>query len=204
MSDETFDITQFEETFTERDMVAEATSKATVRRGNYLATIKTANTRVAGEKSHYPGRYSLVLQVEVQDGTGKTINMFQDVSWELYRELVVAGNRQYVKPGNEGYHNGLKIDKLGRLWSELEKIFNPDGALSIADVREAIVGSEVQVYVIEGLQKDDDMIWVDAHPKNYGSAEEWAIAYDADKAEKMKEGYIPKNFISKFTKPKEA
>ena len=201
---QSFDINELESMYTERSMVAEATNRATTRKGDYVATIKAASPRVAEEKSPFPGRRMISLQVTVQNTEGQTVTLFQDVSWELYRELTVAGQRTLVKPGDEGYDHSLKMDKPARLWSQIEKAFNPDGELSIAELVKALPGSTIGVFVMEGFINDsNDMIWPEARPNDFSTYEEYVKEYDAEKATAISQGYQPKNFVSNFHKIKE-
>lgn len=202
---ETFDLSELEAQYTERELVSEATAKATVRKGNYKAVVKSFATRVAGPESPFPGRKMLSLQLGVQDDTGKTITLFQDVSWEVYRELSVAGQRVLVKPGDEGYDNSLKMDKPARMWGMLEKLFNEDGTMSIPEVVRAIVGSQVGIFVMEGFMSADgnQIQWPESRPNDYSSYAEYVKAYDKERTAFASQGLTPKNFISNFHKPKE-
>lgn len=201
----TFSIDELEGLYTERSLVNEATARATVRTDNYKATIKQASPKVADEKSRYPGRKTVTLGFSYMDSEGRTQSSLQDVSWEAYRELQVAGEQLLLKIGDERYDTSLRLDKPARLWAQIEKIFNPDGQYSIPEVLRAALGSEVEVYIMEGFMQEGGGApsWVDAKPNQYGSKDAYITAYDAQRAAFAKIGLVPKNFLVSIRKIKQ-
>ena len=201
----TFSLDELDGLYTERSLVAEANARATVRTDNYQATIKQVSPREADEKSPYAGRKTVTLSFAFVDGDGKPGSAMQDVSWEVYRELQVGGERLVLKEGDEGYDTSLKLDKPTRLWAQVEKIFNPNGEFSIPEVLKAAMGSEVEVYIMEGFMPEGggSPSWIDAKPNQYGTKEDYIIAYDAQRASYAKLGLIPKNFLVSIRKVKQ-
>lgn len=202
---ETFSIDELQDVFTERSMVAEATSRATVRKGAYKVTFRQVVPKVAGEKSPFPGRRLVTLGLDIHIDRDKKTTMFQDVSWELYRETSIGGERVVLKEGDEGYDASLKMDKQARLWSQLEKVFNPDGSLSIPEVVQAIAGSQAESYIMEGFVGPDGGLpqWPQTNQKDYPVTAEYYAAYDAERAEFAKQGLQPRNYLVNFNKVKE-
>lgn len=201
MSDELYSIDDLEAQYTERALVNEATSKETLRKGDYVWTIQKITTRKAGEKSPFPGRRMIALQLVTQVGE-KPFTFFQDVSFELVRQISVAGERVLVTPKDEGYDPTAPMDKPSKLWAMLEKIFNPDGDLSIAEVAKALPGATVGGYMMEGYAIPDSpgspISWVETKPNQYGSPAEFEAAYDAERQKYMKEGKVGRNYLSNF------
>lgn len=200
---ETFDFSELEGQYTERSLVTEATARATVRKGDYTLDIKQISPRVATEQSPFPGRKGVTLQLACPTPDGKTVTMWQDVSWEVYREINEGGERTLVRPGDDDYDASLKMDKQSRLWAQIEKVYNPDGEMSIPELVKALPGSQIGAFIMEGFVNEaGDMRWPEARQNDFGSYDEWVAKYDAEKAEAANAGYLPKNFISNFHKVK--
>lgn len=201
MSDELYSLDELESQYTERSLVNEATSKETLRKGDYTWTIQKITTRKAGEKAPFPGRRMIALQLVTQVGD-KPFTFFQDVSFEVYRTVSVAGERVLVSPKDEGYDPTAPMDKPSKLWAMLEKIFNPDGDLSIADVAKALPGATVKGYMMEGFAlpdaKGSPISWVETKPNQYASPEAFEKAYDEERKKYMQEGKVGRNYLSNF------
>lgn len=196
---EHLDLSELEGVYTERSMVTEATQRETVRKGDYNATIVKVTTKRASDESPYPNRSIATLQLAVQNGTGKVITKFQDVSWQIYREASVGGERVLMGATHPEYDTSLKLDKPSKLWGQIEKVFNSDATLSIPEVLTACVGSQVGTYIMEGFKNDSGEIkWPQARPNDFGSYELFVKAYDGEKSEAASGGYLPVNYISNF------
>jgi hypothetical protein len=195
MSD-TFDLSDLQSQYTERAHVTEATAKETVYKGGYDAVIARIEPRVAGERSPFPGRRMLNLRLAVQKN-GKSVTLFQEVSFDVRRKLSLAGETLSVKPGDKDYDPSLPMDKPSKLWCQLVNIVDKTGRMSDRAVVDALSGTTVNMYVLEGFQDDNNQIaWPEADPSKD------LKAYEAQRSAYIAAGRVPKNYISSFKEPK--
>lgn len=192
MEVQTFDISELFDQYTDKSLAEEATRRDTLLAGSYDGTIKKVDPRLASEKSPFPGRKMLNLQVALVDGTGKKVgSQFVEVSPEEYRVHVVKGEKaQFFKPGTQGYSKELKLDKAYTMWCQLNKVVNVDGKLSIGETVKRAIDHPVNLYITEPF-KDEAGTW---------------YSYKKDDLEERKrllgEGYTPSNFVNTISKVK--
>lgn len=192
METQTFDISELFDQYTDKSLQEEATRRDTILAGSYDGTIKKVDPRLASEKSPFPGRKMLNLQVAIVDGTGKKMgSQFVEVSPEEYRQTKVKGEKpKFFKPGSEGYSKEMELDKAFKLWSQLNKVVNPDGKLSIGETVKRSIDHPVNLYVTEPF-KDEAGNW---------------YSYKKDDLDERKrllgEGFTPSNFVNTISKVK--
>lgn len=124
---------------------------------------------------------------------GKSVSLWQEVSFEPRRVLVLAGERMVVKPGDTDYDLSLPLDRPSKLWGQLEASFNANGRLTVSDVIRALPGSAINVFVLEAFTNDNnEMVWPTSNPRTD------MPGYEAERKAFLSKGYTSKNMISSF------
>lgn len=189
---ETFELSELESLYTERAIVNEATKRDTIYKGDYTAQIMRVEPRIASEKSPFPGRKMLNLRLNIPFN-GKSVTIFQEVSFEPRRTLTVGGERLTVKPGDQEYDLSLPLDKPSKLWGHLEAAVNPNGKLTVRQVIEALTGSAINVFMLEGfIDSNGTYHWPEADPKKN------LTGYEEQRKAFLSAGYQSKNLVSSF------
>lgn len=189
---ETFDVSELEGLYTERALVAESTARDTIPKGDYNLEVAKVTPMVASDDSPFPGRKFFNLQLTAKQGD-KSVTLFQRVSPEIRRQVTVGGSLCYLKPTDADYDGSLPLDKPSKLWGQLENVFNRDGSMTIVQTIQAIQGSLVGAYVLEGYAEDTPGGSIEWPPRQCTKED-----YDAWKVEMSRRGLIPRNYLSNF------
>ena len=192
MSVETFDMSELEDSFTDRAVVNESNKKETVYKGSYNVTFKKVSLQVAPEDSQTPGRRIINAQVSIAKGD-KAITKFVKLSPDVKRKMTVAGEMTLVGPKDEGYDLSLPMDTPSKLWGHVEAVLNPKGDLSQADVVRSLPDTTLDAFILEGFAMDGGgMKFPDSDPKKD------LAAYETERVSFINAGYVPQNFFSSF------
>lgn len=192
MSVETFDMSELEDSYTDRAVVNESNKKDTVYKGNYAVTIKKASLQLSPEDSQTPGRKVVNLQVAIQNGE-KVVTQFVRVSPEVYRKLSIGGEMALVNEGAPEYDLSLPLDSQSKLWGHLEAVLNPKGDMSKADVVRELPDTTLNAYILEGFAfENGSMQFPDGDPSKNKEG------YEASRTALLKAGGVARNFFSSF------
>ena len=193
---ETIDLTELSDLHTDRSLVDEANRKPTAMSGEYRLQPKSAKPYKATDserfKSPFPGRIMVNILVNLYNPKTAKVEgqMNIDVSPQEYRTTpyVEGQQSQHFKPGDPGYDKSLELDRYSKKWGEIEKIVNPDGKLSAAEIVQLLPNVEFSAYVKE----------------NFYDAANQRFTYktDDERKELLAAGYTPRNSVFQIRKPK--
>ena len=177
MSD-TFDIQELYAHFTSSEAVKEGTARGTIPAGTYVVTIKKAEPRIAGERSPWPGRKTISLQLSAErDGAVKG-TLFQDVSpFDMDQFRTKSG----------------RLDGVAQLWTHLKKALDPEGAADDGVIFEQLTRFPLEAYIQEtfdcGADGDGKTIY-----KNAVGEEE--------RKKYFEQGFVARNRVASFRRLK--
>lgn len=164
-------------TYTNPELVKEATSRPTIRGGDYLLTAKKVTPRVADERSPWPGRKTLNVQYQAEKDGASVGTLFAEFDFDKEQ-----AEKHRTKTG--------RLDVPARLWGHVVEAMDA-GEKSVGETIERILAypviGRVQETFVTGTDDGGNNVY-----KNPKSEEE--------RADFLRKGFDAFNKISSIRK----